>query len=73
MEAIIKDNGIKISHMDMESIITLIKIGFLKGNGGLVKSMGLDSRHILMEQFIKEIIAKILSKGMGFLYLLLNV
>ena len=73
MEAIIRDNGIKISHMGMGSIIILIRIGFIKVNGELGVSMGLDRKLILMEQFIKDNIMKISSKEMGFIYLTLNV
>lgn len=71
MVAIIRANGIKISHMDMESIITLIKIGFLRESGELERNMELDNRHILMEQFIRETIVKISNKEMEYLYLAL--
>ncbi len=71
MVVIIRVNGIKISHMDMDSIITLIKIGFLRESGELERNMELDNRHILMEQFIRETIVKILNKEMEYLYLAL--
>lgn len=72
MEAIIRDNGIKINHMDMVSTIILITIGFIGGNGKLEKRMESDNKPILMVQFTRGIILMILNKEMEFLYLTLK-
>lgn len=73
MEVIIKDNGIKISHMGMGNIIILIEIGFSRENGELDANTDLGNRLILMELFSRGTIVRISRKEKDSLYLTLIV